>query len=135
MIRDDVKIELEDIGEGEDGDYDENDADDTPLLRFSCYVKGALRQEYLDKNKYGLDDQTPPDYPDDALLHPDGWVAVANASYCTRLPATLSAEDQARAEAVLMDKLYGPITGLSAKRPAEEASWIEPSWLKEGSTT
>ena len=33
----DVTVELEDIGEGISGDYDPNDKDDIPLLRFTVW--------------------------------------------------------------------------------------------------
>lgn len=131
LIQDDVKIELEDIGEGLSGDYDPEDPDDVPLLRFSTYVRGALRQKYLDQNEYGLDDWMPMDDPNDAALHPDGWVPVADASYCTRLPATLSDEDQQRALKVLMAQLYEPVVAMSAKKAAQAASWTGPDDIDE----
>lgn len=36
---DKVLVLLENIGEGEDGDYDPDDPDDQPLLRFTAYVR------------------------------------------------------------------------------------------------
>jgi hypothetical protein len=122
VIRDDIKIELEDIGEGQCGDYDPEDPDDTPLLRFSCYVKGKLRQQILKDRSFDLEDLT-----ESSTIT---WVAVNNASFCTQLPATMDAADQARAEELLMNKLYEPITsGTDLKRTLEEASWIDPTWL------
>ena len=37
-----VSVELEDIGEGLSGDYDPNDKDDIPLLRFTVLKDGRV---------------------------------------------------------------------------------------------
>ena len=58
-----VKIELAYIGEGYNGDYDANDAEDKKLLRFYVYVNANHGQ------KADAD-----------------WEAVEDASYCTNIP-------------------------------------------------
>ncbi len=80
-----VKVVIEWIGEGIDGDYDEEDPDDEPLCRFSVYRRYD-RDERMDP--HFLDDHTPwGEYDID-----EGWRAVADASYCTQLKATLPRE-------------------------------------------
>ena len=37
LTMNDITVELEDIGEGLSGDYDPNDKDDIPLLRFTVW--------------------------------------------------------------------------------------------------
>lgn len=122
LIKNDVKIELEDIGEGWDGDYNEEDPEDTPLLRFSAYVKGALRLKYIEKDPHGISDWGVPKEIDE-------WVSVSDGTYCTRLPADLSDEDQLKALEQLMLLLYDPIVEMRAKKPAQKASWIGPDNL------
>lgn len=51
-----VKVVIEWIGEGIDGDYDEEDPDDEPLCRFSVYRRYD-RDERMDP--HFLDDHTP----------------------------------------------------------------------------
>jgi hypothetical protein len=53
------KVCWEWIGEGWSGDYQEDDASDTPLLRFSCFEKIGRK-----------------------------WVEMNDSSYCTRMPIT-----------------------------------------------
>lgn len=38
--RENISVELEDIGEGWDGEYNPDDPKDTPLLRFTIYKEG-----------------------------------------------------------------------------------------------
>ena len=61
LIRDSIKVELEWIGEGWDGDYQEDDPEDDPLLRFTFYRKDAM-----------------------AIA---GWDQIDDTSYCTQLIA------------------------------------------------
>lgn len=73
-----IAIELTWIGEGWEGDYDESDPEDEPMLRFT-----VMRLE-------------------------DGeWQAVEDASYCTALPATISNEDGVIAARIIADYIRG----------------------------
>jgi hypothetical protein len=116
LQKDDVLIELESLGEGLNGFYNEDDPDDTPLLRFSCYVKGRLRAEYLER-PFLLTDRSP-------MADPHEWVQIEDGSYCTGLPENTSPELLRVVLAELMGRLKGPIEGLNVKRAAEAASWI-----------
>lgn len=81
IIKGDVMVALEWIGEGFSGDYDPADPEDQPLLRFTVF-----RRE-------------------------DGvWQPVDNGSYCTLLPATISGAQKQIALNVLMNEFYEPVT-------------------------
>jgi hypothetical protein len=67
LIRDGIKVELEDIGEGQDGDYQPDDPEDEPLLRFSFYEFSIVEGE---------------------------WQEINDTSYCTQLSANLPKHDQ-----------------------------------------
>lgn len=56
LVRDNHKVEWEDLGEGFGGDYT-GEKDDVALLRFSCYERIGTK-----------------------------WEPMEDASYCTRLP-------------------------------------------------
>ena len=123
MAEEDFKIELEDIGEGLSGDYDEADPEDVPLLRFYCYVKGQLRRKLLSERPWDLEDRS------DANM--EEWVSVNCGSFCTRLPATLAQGDVASATAYLFERVYPAVVdGTDMKRTLERMSWIDESWLR-----
>ena len=105
--RGNVAVELEDIGEGVSGDYNEHDPGDIPLLRFTVLVKSA--DTHLDYD----------------------WVPVEDASYCTQLSATLPPEQIKAAEELLLDWVYDDVSaGNSVKKLCEALSWISTEWLK-----
>lgn len=114
LLKGDVKIELEDIGEGYGGDYNESDPDDEPLLRFSCYVRGELLERYRKQSPYQIDG-------DNGL---NEWVSLSDASYCTRLSARMDDKLKHRALAMLMSYVHQDIEALTPKRACEKASWI-----------
>ena len=98
-----VKVEFEWIGEGWDGDYDEEDPDDTPLLRFSVY-----------------------------RLDGHVWEAIDDASYCTRMPATSDVELVMDAAQYVMDRIeYLVLNDYSIKKACEHLSWIHPDWIQK----
>lgn len=98
-----VKVELEWIGEGLDGDYNEENPDDIPLLRFSVYKK--------------INDQ---------------WEAIDDASYCTQLPATIGMGTATVAAAHILRQVEDIVLeGGSIKKICEKLSWIDVSWLEK----
>jgi hypothetical protein len=113
-----VRIELEELGEGLMDEYDQSDPNDVELLRFTC----ALAYPSTDERSSG---------------QPAGsYVDIESfGSFCTNLPASLNDTERRSALEVLMDRLYEPLVGhlerddFAHKRPAEEASWIDPTWL------
>lgn len=97
LQKDNVKIELVDIGEGWYGEYDPYDPQDKELLRF--YVM----------HKVG-----------------EIWEDVNGASYCTTLPVSLSDSCQRAFLEMLMYRFYLPVTsGGRVKRIGEEMSWTK----------
>ena len=100
LIRDNTRVDLEWIGEGYSGEYDEDDPLDEKLMRFDVF-----RRESEDAE----------------------WEEVPDSSYCTQLPDSLSDELKQKALERIMDDVYG-YTG-SIKRRCEELSWISPEWL------
>jgi len=96
------RVTWEYIGEGWSGDYDPNDPEDTPLLRFSCDEFGAV------------------DPDNDAS--PWEWYQMDDASYCTRLPVTTPTRHLARAAAIILEA----IRDVNYKKELERLSWFCP---------
>ena len=99
LIKDDVKVIWENIGEGYNGDYDEDDPEDENLLRYTVYVK--------DNGE---------------------WREVDDASYCTLVPADTDKEYLMKLLEILMDEFYDVLhdnIDSSVKKLAERMSWIE----------
>jgi len=99
IIKKKCKVELVELGEGWDGDYDPNDPNDEELFRFDVYLKK------------------------------DGkWIDPGDVSYCTQLPVTLTREKQRIALEIIVDRLYDqPVSYW--KKICEELSWIDTTWL------
>lgn len=104
LIRGNVRVMWEDIGEGLSGDYDESDPDDIPLLRF-----------YIDR-------WNPTD--------PNGWVEVEDGSFCTQMPTSATPTQRRQGLELLMGRVYENVAaGESLDRAGEELSWISPDDL------
>jgi hypothetical protein len=120
-----VKVELEDLGEGRGGDYDTDDPEDEPLLRFTVY------------RFYQAGERVEPGYTDwlRERAEQDGWLAVSAASYCTRLRADLPQEAQDRAGRYLLARVEDDVRRQrSVKKSCEGLSWIEEARLMPGLT-
>lgn len=101
LVRDNVRVELEHIGEGWQGEYDETDPDDTPLLRFTV-----------------------------SKLVDGEWQEVNDASYCTQLPDSISEDDRNRVMQYIMEHVYSSVmSGISIKRMCEHMSWLSEKSL------
>jgi hypothetical protein len=99
LIRNNIKIEWVDLGEGWNGDWDPDDPDDTSLLRF-----------------------------DVSELKNNEWIEIPDASYCTQFPTNTPDHLKKRALHVIMNKIYDhATTGQSIKRQCQFMSWIKPS--------
>lgn len=93
-------VEVSWIGEGQDSDYDPEDPDDVPLLRF------------------------------DAERLVDGvWEEVPDGSYCTQVPAWCTNE-QARALARMLAQRLDVEGGSHPKRLLEQLSWTDLASVK-----
>ena len=97
-----VKVEIEWLGEGWDGDYDPDNPDDVPFLRFSVY-----------------------ELADDGV-----WESIDDSSYCTLLPATISIDMAMEALKYIMNTVEGRVVGgHPIKKVCESLSWIKPEWF------
>lgn len=124
LIRDDVKIEWVELGEGLSGDYDEDDPEDEELLRFDIYVKGTIAQRWLDEGAgynlmYGEEE-----------IDPNEFYAMTDGSYCTGFPADSTPEQRLAGLNIIMNKVYDDVLN-GYDRSAQEASWINLTWLEK----
>jgi hypothetical protein len=95
------KICWEFIGEGHEGDYNPDDPEDTPLLRFSVDKWNPDTQEYE---------------------------GIQDGSYCTRMPFDTPKNILHRALVEIRDNLR---EDASNKRYLERMSWLCPEDFKE----
>jgi hypothetical protein len=105
MTLDQVKVELEHIGEGMSGDFDPDNADDAPLLRFTVLQRIEV------------------DHGDRVMSE---WEQVDDASYCTLLRAdTITSPQAVQAMSMVMNAVHGPLMGsMSIKKACERLSWM-----------
>ena len=103
LIKENVKVEWEQLGEGKCGDYDPDNPYDEEYLRF-----------YISKQ----DDK-------------GTWQQVENGSYCTLFPVSASDSEKETALQFIMYRIFDKVKeGKWIKKPAEELSWINPTWLE-----
>lgn len=122
LVRDNVAVALEDIGEGWDGDYRPDDPRDESLYRFTAYIQ-------VDP---GTGDPVDAGHaqPGDVAV----WVPVPDASYCTQLPCTISDTIRIQATATLLDAFWDVLAthpAHSVKKLGEQLSWIAPGDFPE----
>lgn len=108
-----VKVEIEWLGEGWDGDYDESNPDDKPFLRFSVYkLEGGYFETGSTKDPY--------------------WESIDDSSYCTLMPATCSPSMVMRAAKYILGNVEQRVLeGLPIKKTCEGLSWIKPGWFRK----
>lgn len=98
LVKDNVKVCWVNLGEGNCGDYDEEDPEDENLLRYDVYV-----------------------------LDEDDWIAVDDASYCTNVVADTEKDELMEKLNILMDEFYAVLHDdihASVKKLGERMSWI-----------
>lgn len=113
------KVEFSDLGEGYNGDYNEDDPSDVSLLRLDILVHPS--HEMAETGYSSLDDE---------------WVPMRRGSYCTYVPHYTPVAEQQRLLRVAEELLvratppHGNINASRAarslKRVAETLSWMEP---------
>jgi hypothetical protein len=97
IIRNNVRIDWVNLGEGNSGDYDENDPNDVNLLRFDV--------SRFDGNE---------------------WVEVPDGSYCTQMPASSPHQTLKVGLKIIMDTIYDDVANHGkAKRLCESLSWMK----------
>ena len=98
-----VRADWYDAGEGICGDYNPEDPDDIPLLRFDIYKKEG-----------------------------EDWVEVDDASYCTRMPVKENLEILTRSLYIIFKEYNNVLKDdpdASVKKLGESLSWISPDDL------
>ena len=94
-----VRVALEYIGEGYSGDFDDEDEEDMPLIRFTVYER-----------EFGI----------------EIWEQVDDSSYCTQIPITTPREQLEGIARSILAEVEDPILrGYSIKKLCERLSWIE----------
>ncbi len=108
--RNDVKVMLEYIGEGFQGDF-VNNGIDMPLMRMS-----VVKKEYVE----------------DGIDHPDwNWIEVDNASYCTQIPVDTDEILMNDFCKIVVDRVYKSVMDEdSIKSLCRELSWANEAWIK-----
>ena len=97
-----VKVEWNDCDEGLHGDYDPDNPDDIHLLRF-----------------------------DVSVVRDGRWSEVADASYCTQMPADTDPEILKRAVKYFAKEYAAVLKNdpeASVEKLGEQLSWISPEW-------
>lgn len=96
LIKNSIRIELVNLGEGLSGDYDPTNPEDVNLLRFDVSRKVGRR-----------------------------WEEIPDASYCTQIPAYANTQTKRKVLQILMRDIYPPASrGHSIKKLCERLSWI-----------
>ena len=120
MVDDRVAVEFEWLGEGLSGDYQEDDLEDYPHLRFSVYKIKDIKDIDLDPNisfEFGSCDT---------------WEQVDDASYCTTIPIDTSKDVLEYMLKILMIEFKEAVqNGHSVKKLGERMSWINESWIEK----
>lgn len=97
VIKRGVRVTLEWIGEGLSGDYDPNDKEDKPLMRFSVDRKVGRR-----------------------------WEAVNDASYCTRISAGIPKARKIGLAQKILDAICDAVQNQGGlKKISESLSWMD----------
>lgn len=105
LIEDGVLVLWEYIDEGADGDWDPENPDDTPLLRFSVHQPDP--EELVD-----------PGWP---------WVQVDDGSWCTNMPVDTDTMLLGRALHYILSQVGDAVrAGESIDRVSQELSWLGP---------
>jgi hypothetical protein len=110
LQRGNMAVEWVNLGEGSEGDYDPEDADDENLLRFDVYV--VREGEHIEAE--GAESK-----------------AIDDASYCTNMPATTDVGTLKAALVYLMDEVHSASASLenhpNIKKKCELLSWVSPT--------
>jgi hypothetical protein len=118
-IRGDVKVTLEHIDEGYDGEFDPDDTEDEPLLRFTIFVKDALRTKYAELGE---------------LSDPDleaSWADISNGCWCCQVSDNLSDAEKAVAAEMILDLVYDAVVATQGvKRATGEATCLNSGEVK-----
>ena len=107
----DVKVVFTYLGEGISGDYDREDEDDMPMLRFDIFER---------------------EYVDDGREHPDwNWIEVDSGSYCTEVCIDTPKEILEEMAQYILDNVKDDISAnRSIRSIGQELSWIDKDMIR-----
>lgn len=109
-----VMVELENLGEGLCEDYDPNDPEDMPLLRFTIY-RMCNDPAYVAQIPYKFEG---------SLYESGEWMAVSDGSYCTQIRADLPEDQLKQAADYILNHVEDGVRNYSFdKRLYEALSW------------
>ena len=106
LERGDLRIEWEYIGEGYNGEWDEDDPEDEALLRFTVYTKPT--PHFSDASYYNV------------------WEQLDDGSYCTLMSYDTPYAILERALELIYEQIEGTIYNHNYKRTLERLSWLSP---------
>lgn len=101
LVRDNIKVQWVELGEGLYGDYDSMDPEDVELLRFDVFV-----------------------------MRDGAWVEKEDGSYCTQFPVSATEKEKLAGLEILLDKFHDALSAdidVSVKKLGEQMSWIDLS--------
>ena len=96
------RVVIEYIGEGRSGDYDPEDPEDRPHLRFACFEHDGVT---------------------DDLDCDDCWEHITDGSYCTLLTTDVPLQEIVRFAGILMDVLEN---NENPRKELEGLTWWRP---------
>lgn len=120
-----VKVDLDYIGEGFSGDYDENDPQDVPLLRFGVSRKFTKQDVLKAKNDETFFEELQHlvgCFTDNFEV---GWMDIEDSSYCTQLSALAPREHLIEAAQFILSYVESGARDLKRQKKLFEAlSWV-----------
>lgn len=114
--RDGIRVEWVDLGEGWSGDWDEDDPDDEPLLRFDVYIHKDRLEELVGYN-------AEPCFSEGY----EGWYSPQDSSYCTRMNANAPRDVLIEA----LEAIWASVDHEGCGKNLEHMSWICAEWVYE----
>jgi hypothetical protein len=110
-----VRVVLEWNGEGICDEYDSDDPEDVPLIRYDIY-----RRCTKDDDQHDVDTIC-----GDGFYENDEWFPVEDGSYCTQIPATAPREQIVEAAKFILNYVEDSVRCFERKkRLYETLSWI-----------
>lgn len=114
-----VRVSLEWVGEGQEGDFQEDDPNDVRLFRFTVFRHYEPNEEMA---SFFLDDESPlGTYPNDS-----GWRPVSGGSCCTQIPCQIPLEKAEKAAKHILEQVKSWVADqYRCKTVFEELSWMD----------
>lgn len=118
-----VRVEWVDLGEGLCGEYNPDDPNDEPLLRYDAYVR--LTGTDMDEIR-GLE----VDHFLDPGKTPE-WGVKDPSSFCTRTNVNTHGPVLELLAKIIAEELADNLDNGGWKSTAERMSWVHPDWIRK----